>query len=551
MVVSQVQQPAENYQIWVRFWFPDSKRGPIDAVAVSSAAHRYIASAYTIMSSLIVFNIWAMIIAAGFYFYLRKEGNKVSDISMSLWNKRAATHQSITDTLLYARDDLKRWWYYPLLFAIISAWAASMAAGILVPSQIFLGNAAPVNPRSVYVPSNNYSTFPELYDIFALDIQPSLRAAGAALVANQTLRNKVVVGEPIPLGRYEDLGPIQQINYSYNVTGADLGLQRVPQLQLTVLGSCITDYNLLVRTEDLGGGINQDTYMSPIGDSTYNISLYDSQAPSARFLTPTEPEDSRNISWAAIVSSVDRFSYTTSDDPWYKTIPNPYYDSTDKYSIENIVQPGRPVLSCWQSDVWSYHDRTASISDLRAILSQEEMSDGMATILTRYLSIPAVVNLGNHLGVGALHSSSSAVWTSFDAEASSIHKDLEQLVLGAYIATVDTLTDTTLYMRPDLTGRTADNKVLANMAQDGLDRPLDGIGDFIVFSRDVAALSVGAVIVIPVLAVATWILMQVVLAMTPLKKATALEVIEFFQDVTRQFGDATVQMKDGRPEWKL
>ncbi|KAK0704388.1 hypothetical protein B0H67DRAFT_648831 [Lasiosphaeris hirsuta] len=153
------------------------------------------------MSTMTVVHIWAIMIATGFYFYLRNPKDKVSDTEMSLWNKRAATQQSILDVLLYAREDLKEWWYYPLLMGIIVAWAAGIVADIFVPSKLFLGNAAPVNAASISVPIiPNGDDITAVIDLSALNVWPYLRATGAALVANKTLRGKVSVGQPIILG---------------------------------------------------------------------------------------------------------------------------------------------------------------------------------------------------------------------------------------------------------------------------------------------------------------------------------------------------------------
>ncbi|KAK3346853.1 hypothetical protein B0T25DRAFT_553015 [Lasiosphaeria hispida] len=536
MVISQVQQPDSSFMLLERFMFPDNNRGAVDAVAVSAESGRHIASAYTIMSTMTVVHIWGIMIATGFYFYLRNPKNKVSDISVSLWNKRAATQQSIQDVLLYAREDLKKWWYYPLLMGIIAAWAAGIVAGIFVPSKLFLGNAAPVNAASIYAPilssADNITAF---IDLFALDVQPYLRATGAALIANETLRGKVSVGQPIILGEHTNQ-TIQRIDYGYVVTGAEMGLQHLPHLQLAANGSCVTEYSWWQKTEQLNTSGLQDTYRSPFGPRLYSVSALDGSAPSAQFVIQNPPP-ARNISWGIILSSVDRLSATESDDPWYQTIP---YEGMFK------VQPARPALSCWQDDVWTYSGMPASVRELEKIVPSELLSEHMVRLLARTLRLPVVYRLGSHLGTTALESATAPIGSTFNAGGSSIHKDLERLVLSSYIATVNTLTDTTLYLRPE-----GETPSITNIALDSQSQPLPGVDAFVVYTSKATALSVTTLIVVPTLALGTLVLSLLLLKFSPLRLATAMEVIEHFQLLREDYGDATIKRgSDGKSHWE-
>ncbi|KAK4447844.1 hypothetical protein QBC34DRAFT_354455 [Podospora aff. communis PSN243] len=580
MVFSQITQPNSSYLTWTKFAYPHAENGPVPAFSVSMELSRYIQSGYTMMSGLIVVNITAIFIASGLWIYLRgsRAGNRVNDISISLWNNREATHMSVIDTLYYSRDALRKWWYYPLVTALLGAWAASVLAGIFLPSKVFLGNAAPVNPTSIYVPPDmrNFtdSTSDQIYfGTFALNVDPYLRAAGAAYIATDDVRSQVMVEKPVSLGSWtgpdpidakkQRTEPIQRINYGYNITGARLGLQRLPKLQLRVTGSCVTNYTWFRKTQK--GGPYVDAYQSQWKkNGSFDVVGASCAAPSARFKSQPSniaPDEQGNRSWAIIASSVDRLSYTSSTDPWYRTKALDddqisRLNLTDSFGMKFIVTPGRPVLSCWQSDLWYWGDegsqKSSNIVNLQALVGKDLLSDAMVEILQRYFTAPVAYSLGFSLQGSALQSSKTTVGKIFDAGASSMYKDLYYVILSAYIATENTLTDTTLYTNQTTTGGVA--KVdLPNLAFDSSGKhPRPGVDDFVVFSNNVVALSLTTAIIIPVLTLGSWLLMHLMLGLTPLKMAAAMESIELFKAVKDHYGEPTVHLTDnGAPKWTL
>lgn len=551
MVVRYVHQPNNTYLTWQRFTYPHPDLGRVEAFSVPAPTYRFIQSAYALMSTMMVVNLWAIVVACGLYAYLRRPGtgNRVNDVSLSLWNRREATQQSVMDTLFYSPSAWRMWWYWPLASVILGVWIASIAAGIYVPSKtLFLGNAAPVDPRSIFVPAlESNQTEKQALALNILEIPPYRRAAGAALIASDDVRGKVTISEAIIEGAWED-EVIQRIDYVYNVTGADMGLQKVPELQLSVAGSCRTEHSWWNRTQTNiteGQVVNTDSYIAPWTTNVMSVNLADSPAPSGSFVLSPQL-DRGNFSWGIIISAVDRESSTPSDDPWYRTGPlSPA--PTDKRQPAYTVRPRRPALSCWEQNTWSSAGLYANISTLQTIVPQGVLSDGMASILARYLSWPVIVALGRHLDTRALQSAQSASAWVFDANSSSVHQDLSQLVLGAYIATVNLLTDTTLDYgvspKPNMT----------NMGWNAsTDTPQAGAADFVVFSEDVVALSLTVVILIPVLTLTSWVLMHVLLNFTPLKLNTAMESIELFQAVKQRFGEPALYLdRNGVPTWRL
>ncbi|KAK3936512.1 hypothetical protein QBC46DRAFT_296074 [Diplogelasinospora grovesii] len=564
MVFSQVQQPPDSYQLFHRFGFPTPDGHTIDAVAVPARVNSELNSAYTIMIASTVVNVWAIVIAVGIYFYLGKNkpdahpadhDKRVTGVSMSVWNKRASPPESLLDTLLYAREEVGEWWFWPLVLAIVVFWTAQLAAGILIPKEIFVGNAAPVAATSIYVPSQKFAEDDRLHQsaVYALDVPAALRAAGAALVANASVQAQVTISQPITLGMHSATEPIQRIEYSYKVDGTDMGLQHYPDLLLTVTGACTTDYTWRAASGTIAGTNYTADFYYPFANASQpvtKVSLYDGSAPTCNFFTgdisPTGPPS--NITWGAVVSSVDRGSFSIGTDPWYLTTPSPTYNSTDPAALPNVVKGKRPALSCWQNDEWSFRGAKSDIAHLGPPeLPGLGLSDGMQNILTRYLGTPKVVNVALRLNPSSLQSATTALGLGFDAGASSMENDLRRLVLAAYIATVNTLTDTTLYSQEQRQPGTA----IPNIALDSNQVPLPGVGDFVVYSADVVTLSVKTLIIIPTVALASWILMMLLLHMTPLKQVGSMEVMALFQDLRRvhEYANIVIDKATKKSKW--
>jgi len=143
----------------------------------------------------------------------------------------------------------------------------------------------------------------------------------------------------------------------------------------------------------------------------------------------------------------------------------------------------------------------------------------MQLILSRYLGTPRIVSIGRLLGLSALLSSTTSIGNIFDAASSSAFSDLRRLVLAAYIATTNTLTDLTLYP-DDAPGR---GNGAANLAIDEGGHVKPGVAEFVVWSPDITTLSVKAIIIIPALSIVFWLLALGLLRWTPLKSVNALD----------------------------
>jgi hypothetical protein len=394
----------------------------------------------------------------------------------------------------------RSWLLFVWVFVAFAILVVNYALPILVAPYIYLGNAAPVASDAIYAPSLSLSFSPaENIKLHALDVPSALRAAGSAQMANKNTLAKVSVDEPDILQYTNGGEPIMRINYRYNMTGVDFGLQHYPDLALHVEGSCTTEYGWHYNTtRDSSGNILDEYHLFNDPNQQQSVSLYNSSMPLAYFFVNVVAGPPSNITWGAIVSSVGRPSYTASADPWYQTVPAVGNGNLPNY----IVKAARPALSCWQNDVYSYRGHNSSIVGLTsAELPGLNMSEGLQLMLVRYLGVPTIVTFAGHLGGSVLQSaasSSTSPFGIFDAGSSRVYDDLNRLVLVAYIASANSLMNTVLY--PMDVGN------IPNFALESDGTVAPGIDEFVIFSNEVRTLSVSAITVIPVIFLALFVI---------------------------------------------
>ncbi|KAI0870364.1 hypothetical protein GGS24DRAFT_475545 [Hypoxylon argillaceum] len=413
--------------------------------------------------------------------------------------------------------DWTRPWLLVSLFIAVTAGVAKTAITIVVAPLIILDHAAPVNPAAVYAPDYGAPGNATAAARFALEAPRFFRALGSAVV-DSDIRQKVKVSPAMLLGKTAEGDDIFRVDYSYGATGADLGIQRYFDLTFNVTGSCVTEYGWFLGT-DHSTGIPVDEYVTPFADSIQSASLFDGRQPSATFypgIQTTGTLSDSNTTWGAIVSSINRSSFSIGTDPWYLTAP-----LSEDTNANNIVLPGRPRLSCWQDDVWSYHGHKSTTTSLTSDqLPGLDLSDSLQGMLAQYLGIPIVPQVGSHLQTSALLSATTSLDQIFDAGASSFQKDLTRLVLTAYVITVNCLTDTTLYSAPGAVPNAAIGD--SGVVPDDL--------DYVVWSPDVATLSTLVIIVIPTMFVAVWVIAITLIYFTPVKIVAILDSSSLQED---------------------
>lgn len=144
--------------------------------------------------------------------------------------------------------------------------------------------------------------------------------------------------------------------------------------------------------------------------------------------------------------------------------------------------------------MWSRSDKSASILQIE----QLNIPAGLVDILKAALGLPRIIFLAQALGTSALKSATTSQGYYFDARASSLRKDLERLVLGAYIATKNTLSETTMF------NHKYDD--IPNLALDATAKQYkDGVADFVIYGSGFAALRIDFLIVIPVITAVLWL----------------------------------------------
>lgn len=507
MVFSLTEPARESYLLWHRFTMPTAS-GTRDAVAVTARVGDQLISAYTFLLDHIVLLVWGIAVVIGVLVALKRNGHNHprSPIYVEIYSKRTSPYTILQMTATrFLRVKSTRWFVFMWIVVSFGCLTVKYAIPIIFAGYIKIGNAAPVNPSAIFVPSRNGTdSFSDSADktnlkIFDYYVPSALRAVGSVESLNATgdLSPSLSVDQPKTIGVDESGGLILRIGYRYNVTGLDFGLQDFPDLVFSVEGSCTTEYSWW-------GGESSDVPFYPgayveqyLPFNNPNIaqfvSLYDG-GPRAFFFASPPDITPTNSTWAAVISSVNRTSWFPSTDPWYQTIPNPFYENNQATIGPYMVAPRRPVLSCWENDVWSYNGHSGSVTDLPQMPGLN-LPPGLMTIFVDSLGVPMIYLLGTYLQVSALKSSITALSNILDASSSSIHGDLERLVYASYIATVNCLTETTLF--------SSSNGFLNDISPGGVILP--GTENFVIYGEDIATLSVRTLIIIPTVAIALWI----------------------------------------------
>ena len=486
--------------------------GTSDAIAVEAKVAHELNSAYTFLLEHIVLLVWSLCIYFGVLLSIKayKKRHPEHPITKKLWAKKTSPFDILKLTLRsFVRGEYRN--FLIVLWAILSLGflVAKYTVPIVFARYIIIDNAAPVNSQAMYYPTYeswgndpSYTNPEKVLDIWALEAPSALRAVG-------NVDTLISSGSGNPQVSFENLAPDptsgdpnQRISYSYTVTGLDFGLQHYPDLILNVEGSCSTNYTWLNTSSPISSDSTEivDTYIVYVNETSYedvvDVSLNDGLNPSAKFFLGQKSAPATNWTWSVLISSVNRTSYYAGNDPWYLTVQVPDSPSPAPFN----VKPGRPALSCWQNDVWSYHGHESSVIELTpSSLPGLNLSLGVQDIFAHFLGVPKIPALGLRLGTfSALKSASTYQGGVFNASSSSLHNDLERLVFASYIATVNTLTETTLFA----TGSSIENDLYLISLTNS---PPAGVDEFVIWSTDVITLSVKALIIIPVVTVMLWI----------------------------------------------
>jgi len=477
--------------------------GSSDAIAVEAWVGHELNSAYTFLLEQIVLLAWGGIVLIAVLASMKKykHDHPSRSIYTKIWDQRSSPFGMLKLTIKhFMKPNLSRWLILVWLALALAFLVMKYTIPIVFARYIIIDNAAPVASEAIYVPTyanvNDTMDPRQFLEIYALEVPSVLRAAGSVDSVNSTGLMEVSVDEPEVLPDQGN-GTGLRMDYRYKVTGLDFGLQRYPDLILNVEGSCTTEYTWLkssLSPNNSDSTVNVDIYnlWGNPGNGA-QVSLDDGSFPVASFyINPVVGDPPSNFSWAAIVSSIDRQTLFPGTDPWYLT-EQVTTDNPKGYQ----VRARRPALSCWQNDVWSYRGYNSTAIGLNStMLPGLDLPIVLQGVFSHFLGQPKIVTLGSRLGASALKSASSSLGGYFNASSASVYADLERLVFASYIATVNTLTDTTLFP--------TDSGIGNEVVDPATLLPFAGVDAFVIWSSNVVTLSVKALIIIPVLAAVLW-----------------------------------------------
>ncbi|KAL8339332.1 hypothetical protein RB598_007586 [Gaeumannomyces tritici] len=391
----------------------------------------------------------------------------------------------------YKASSWKKDCAYGLLLATIAltVFGVDKAMGVVVPGLVVLGAVAPADQDSVYypVPSEGDTDPAGSLRNFGLKAPAVMRALGSVEAAGATFRRRIEIATK-GMGQWNNTESVQQVTYSYNVSGYEFGLQRGSMLKLQVNGSCRTEYGWLREERPTA-----DFYSLWDGKRNFSIPIDNTSiadAPKASFLIPDDRDSvveavrTGNMTFVILIWSSHRASISMGSNPWYATEPRGAAPKAP-YQAGFWIKRKRPVLSCWQKDTWSYGDQTVnSIYDLKNIPGIK-IEQVLLKVLEAALAVPLVVKLGNASGDSALRSRTTSPNGVIDAGASSIKNDMERLVMASYVGTKNVFVDTTMY---------ESNAGWPNMLQDANGQAAAGAGNFVITSPEVLTFSLTGLI---------------------------------------------------------
>ncbi|KAG0135093.1 hypothetical protein HOY82DRAFT_601190 [Tuber indicum] len=384
------------------------------------------------------------------------------------------------------------WWGVLFMTLAYIMWIGGIAGCIFTTSKLQVGYFALAAPSSIAYPDvdkliERSGVDSALETLFSLRAPSALSAIKAVDAAYFTAANRVHVKRlDSPAQRTDN--PWAGLDYSYNITGVDMGLQSDPKLTLRVSGSCHTDYTWLVNSTD-----EEDTYGLWGGKDTFKVSRKGEPniPPRVTFLIDHEQLDKRpsNMSYAMIINTASYYSYTFGQDPWYATEKS----RTNESSLYRVL-PGRPVVSCWEAKRWHLKGKDVEHAQLKKLPGLKLHKFWIEKVFPNEFWLPRVVSLGSVAGVYTLKSQLIGVTLygvrpiyALKAGSCSLVNDIQRWVLASWVSDRDVLRDTTTYHLDGM-----ENSAVGPGGT--VDASLAG---FIIESVKVGALSVRVLITIP------------------------------------------------------
>ncbi|KAF8437322.1 hypothetical protein BGX38DRAFT_1283441 [Terfezia claveryi] len=514
-----------TYREWVKFTLPDDAGGRT-AIAVSATTARRITALYTIFILWIFIAAWNLVISLVLLFFTPEKMTRTSYIAVvAAWNANDPFQATllmfqhigqILKGMLMTNEKKEKYKAefnfrnllldIAILVVASATFAGSITAGFLFPDRLTIGSSAPVNPDLMHYPvlelRKNGTRAPDFVKLNYASMG-ALRAFGAIEGSEVTILKSVNIVHKYDQSNWREARRYS-IHYGYNVTGAQMGLQRFGKLTVQVQGTCTFADDWWIQQISDESGNEYDKYTlwkdnQPAADGIKEKSAFAEidpfTAPLAYFAGTFQPANATKKYYSILPVVAGKPSVTESSDPWYETTRS-IQNQTDDFPYQ--VTSKRPPLKCFQTDEWSYNGWKGSTSELLyGDQTPVKFPEGILNILESEFVVPMIVNIGRALQAGALKSSTRILpdrLTGIDAESSLAITDMKRIVLGAYLATRNIFRDAAMAGRQLGTER---NNILKRA--DG--KMLDGVGDVVIVSSVVSSLRLGYFAAIPAILV--------------------------------------------------
>ena len=505
---------SNTYTLGTKFTYP-TDHGGISAIAVKSSTLPLIAAIFALLIQLLFAGLWQLAANLVLFLYAISGPNpeRAGYVALvAFWNSHDPW-TAISMMVHYVvqmcfnggqgRVSMRdKWTGIALLCLAVVVAGGGFAASISIPSAMSLGPAAPVHQAAVYVAFVEdvaNSTATRMFKLYAPSI---LRALGSTEAFKDLTTSHSVTINRKTLPGSNETHPLSQIDYYYNISAVNFGLQSPSGFAHKVRGSCYTEYSWLhplrnssalnidstLYNEYLPWGMHNlaGSYLEPSDISPYptfkiSVSLY---------IPPDSlSNDSQtNKSFALIPQLAHTPSFTPSTDPWYLTELRQDIESGAGYRIKS----GRPALACWQESLFCINDVCSSAVDLQ----QSNFPKGLQTMLVERSVLPRITEIIASAGSASLKSTAGSGNSGLiDCASSTMKDDIDRLVEASYLATREVFRETALVER--LPG-------VANRLLEGDQELQPGSSDFVMISGDVAALSLQALVAIPTCTLLIW-----------------------------------------------
>ncbi|KAF8544161.1 hypothetical protein BDD12DRAFT_801507 [Trichophaea hybrida] len=390
-----------------------------------------------------------------------------------------------------------------MLIAIVNL-AIAQGAKFLVARELVVRHAARVNPDIIYYPLPIDNTGEGFFQLWQpLRATAAFQAVGRIATAKEKLKNKVTITPGT--GTTNDGQPTLSLSYNYEITGEDLGLQLANFLIYSVRGECTTSYNWLNATGNYDEytlwGNSSNKRWFPINDE---VGFQPWIEPAIHPQSEPKSRAGQGFDFVFLPHTSHRQTdQQNHDDPWYITELNEIPDSNTTFSPTKYrVKRGRPPIRCTQWDTYSLGENKVNYVDKLSDLHGLQLSPFLSKVFPMEFAAPTIIQITSNLGYSSTSSSmyASPNRKAINATRCTAFTDLERLLHVSYVACRETVRNTALVFFP----LSKDLGVPNAAAIDGTDKVPDYNADFLLESKDVAALSVPVLISVPCVCTLLW-----------------------------------------------